>query len=73
MNNLDIKKAMTLEEVKNFFSGCGEYKVEKADEYGLMEITYTNFGKKYSILAYVPNVPSLIRTIRVIEQSFSKM
>ena len=38
MNNLDIKKAMTLEEVKNFFSGCGEYKVEKADEYGLMEI-----------------------------------
>ena len=62
---MDVQKELSLEEVENFFSICGEYKVEKLNDSGSIKLSYTNGidGEIYTKLMYKPSIQTLIRDI----------
>ena len=78
MQNLDLQKELTFEEVKHFFSKCDEYEISKHDEHGTLKINlkctksveYDNEMKPTYIyhniytLVYQPTIQTLIRDIQ---------
>lgn len=77
MQDLDLQKELTFDEVKHFFSKCDEYEVSKCDERGTFKITLKvtklvdydkRMNPKYTyhniaISAHKPTIQTLIRDI----------
>lgn len=76
MENLDLQKELSFEEVKHFFSKCDEFEISKHDDKGTFkinlkvekEVSYRNIEPiisyhNYSTLIYKPTIQKLIRSI----------
>jgi hypothetical protein len=79
MENLDLQKELSFEEVKHFFSKCGEFEISKHDDKGTFkinlkvekEVNYSSdvnveliiSNHNYSTLIYKPTIQKLIRAI----------
>lgn len=77
MQNLDLQKELTFEEVNHFFSKCSEYEISRHDEYGTIKINLKclkqvdydkDMNPQYtyhniSTLVYEPTIQTLIRDI----------
>jgi len=77
MNNLDLQKELSFEEVQRFFSKCSEYEVSKNDDNTiklnlkfLKSVTYNPTTKEHTheyhnidTLLYRPTLQTLIRDI----------
>lgn len=61
LTDLDLKRVLSFEEVKHFFSKCNEYDVTKHDDFGNIKISMPNYGLKTII--YEPTMQTLIRDI----------
>jgi sporulation-control protein spo0M len=79
MQNLDLQKELTFEEVKHFFSKCDEYEVSQYDEHGAFKITlkvtmsvdYIGVKPTYTYcsiatLVYEPTIQKLINAIEML-------
>lgn len=79
IENLDLQKELSFEEVKHFFSKCDEYEISKHDDKGTFKISLkvlkdVDYGSEVnaepiityeniSTLVYKPSIQTLIRDI----------